>query len=353
MKRLIPFILFLLITGASEAQQKGSFTNYGLDDSIKAVQFMAEINVQAFNEKKLLNTGIGTDMVSISLVNDKKGKKSIRFYRMSNNSTVLVKGLNVFVDRKENIEFRYDWQINKPYKLLIAVATDSAANFSVYSGYAWLPELNKWKLIGTFKVDGRWNTIQKPGSFFWQSLKNTGNATIGSVWIQRSNGSWKNIATWRDMKNEKMSIPTSPTINLFGHIDSVQQRQIDIKIIEDAMVSGKTDVKQNVEAVYYTMMKEGTGRLVSVNDTVTAFYKGYLFVNDSVFDQTRDKPATFPLRRLIRGWQIGVPLCRVGGKIKLVIPSDLAYSIRTRSAKIPPNSILVFEIEVVDVKSGN
>jgi FKBP-type peptidyl-prolyl cis-trans isomerase len=54
---------------------------------------------------------------------------------------------------------------------------------------------------------------------------------------------------------------------------------------------------------------------------------------------------------LIRGWQIGVPLCKVGGKIRLVIPSNLAYSIRTRAAKIPPNSILVFEIEVVDAKS--
>ena len=69
-----------------------------------------------------------------------------------------------------------------------------------------------------------------------------------------------------------------------------------------------------------------------------------------VFDQTKDKPATFPLKQLIKGWQTGLPFCKVGGKIKIVIPSDLAYSIRTRAAKIPPNSILVFEIEVVDVK---
>ena len=98
-------------------------------------------------------------------------------------------------------------------------------------------------------------------------------------------------------------------------------------------------------------MKEGTGRQVSLNDTVVAQYKGYLFADGTLyFDQTKDKPATFPLKRLIMGWQIGVPLCKVGGKIKLVIPSDLAYSIRTRAANIPPNSILVFEIEVVEVK---
>ena len=91
--------------------------------------------------------------------------------------------------------------------------------------------------------------------------------------------------------------------------------------------------------------------MVSVEDTVTIFYKGYLFSNGQVFDQTGEKPASFPLKRLIRGWQIAVPLLKVGGKIKLVIPSDLAYSIRTRAAKIPPNSILVFEIEVLDARS--
>ena len=51
-----------------------------------------------------------------------------------------------------------------------------------------------------------------------------------------------------------------------------------------------------------------------------------------------------------QGWQLGVPLCKVGGKIKLVIPSALAYSVRTRAPKIPPNSILVFEVEVLDAK---
>ena len=71
---------------------------------------------------------------------------------------------------------------------------------------------------------------------------------------------------------------------------------------------------------------------------------------DAHIDQSKEKPAIFPLKRLIKGWQIGVPLLKVGGKIKLVVPSDLAYSIRTRSAKIPPNSILEFEIEVLDAK---
>jgi FKBP-type peptidyl-prolyl cis-trans isomerase len=95
-------------------------------------------------------------------------------------------------------------------------------------------------------------------------------------------------------------------------------------------------------------MNEGTGKQVSATDTVQVNYKGYLFSDGTVFDQTTGTPRKFPLGRLIVGWQIGIPLLKTGGKIKLVIPSHLAYSIRTRSPKIPPNSTLVFEIEVVE-----
>ena len=102
--------------------------------------------------------------------------------------------------------------------------------------------------------------------------------------------------------------------------------------------------------MYYQILEEGKGDLVSLNDTVTVFYKGSILKDGYVFNETKDEPATFPLNRLIKGWQLGLPLCRVGGKIKLVIPSGLAYSIRSRASDIPPNSILVFDITVKEVK---
>jgi FKBP-type peptidyl-prolyl cis-trans isomerase FkpA len=89
---------------------------------------------------------------------------------------------------------------------------------------------------------------------------------------------------------------------------------------------------------------------VQLTDTVVVHYKGWLFSNGSVFDETKEKQATFPLARLIRGWQIGVPQCKVGGKIRLFIPSGSAYGIRTFATDIPPNSTLVFDVEVVEVK---
>jgi FKBP-type peptidyl-prolyl cis-trans isomerase FkpA len=162
----------------------------------------------------------------------------------------------------------------------------------------------------------------------------------GKAWLQGNTGRWKNL-------NGDQSIIM---VNLLSHVDSLRQLEKETQLIQQAITSGKTDAKDIHEGVYYKIMKEGSGRQVSLNDTVTVFYKLNLFRDGSLVEEALEKPATFPLKRLIKGWQLGVPLCRVGGKIKLVIPSGMAYSIRTRAPKIPPNSILQFEIEVVDAK---
>jgi FKBP-type peptidyl-prolyl cis-trans isomerase FkpA len=331
------FLVFtcLLLVNLTKASDKDSTIVYQLPDTVKAVQFMTKFSIQSTSGKKELGVGISTDVVKLFLGQDRNEKEiELEFPRTAK---ILATGIGTRIEKGE-INLVFDWALNENYSLLISTASDSAGNFSVYSGYIFIPKLNKWKLIGTCKIEGSWNTIQSPA--FFHTEKSV-SAIVSQAWIQRNNGSWKNL--------NDQTLP-NPMINLYGHADSARQRQLDVKIIEDAIAFGKTDVKNNKEGVYYSIMKEGTGRYVSVEDTVVAYYKGYLFANDSVFDQTKEKPATFPLKRLIRGWQIGVPLVKVGGKIKLVIPSDLAYSIRTRSAKIPPNSVLVFEIEVVEVK---
>lgn len=339
MKTYCCIALFVCISTVTNATVKDSTIIYTLPDSVKAIQFMAEIRVNTINSKKEMFAGIKTDAVKLSLESDKK-KREILF-KFPESAMVMASGLQTDASEKGEIEFDYNWEVNETYKLMISVATDSAENFSLYAGYAWLPKENKWKFIGACKILGRWTAIQSPATYYTPGKKLTMQPSIGQVWCQRQNGSWKNM---------KDGNQPGPIINLFSHTDSVLQRQADLKLIQDAIASGKTDTKENIQGVYYTIMKAGTGRQVSVTDTVVAYYKGYLLNDGLVFDQTKDKPATFPLSRLIKGWQVGVPLCKVGGKIKLVIPSDLAYSIRTRAAKIPPNSILVFEIEVVEVK---
>jgi FKBP-type peptidyl-prolyl cis-trans isomerase FkpA len=338
MKHLLLCTLACLMLAVTHAANKDSTISYTIPDSVKAISFLADINIQTVTGKKETYAGIRTDLVTLAFEADKESKEII--FTFPKSAKVMVSGQGVDSEKGE-LEWDYNWNTNETYKLLLAVATDSAGNFLLYSGYVWLPKEMKWKLIGTCKVEGQWNTIKSPARFFSAGRKRSIQATINNAWCQRNNGSWKRL----DESNQ-----TTPLINLLSHVDSLSQFQAEKLQIEQAISSGQTDVKENIEGVYYKIISEGSGRAVAVTDTVTVHYKGYLFSNGEIFDQTKEKPATFPLGRLIRGWQLGVPKIKIGGKIKLVIPSALAYSIRTRASKIPPNSILVFEIEVLDAK---
>ncbi len=327
----------------SNANFRDSVITYPLTDSVRAIQVITEVSVQSPEAKKWFNLSLRTDIASITMFGNRKNRGF--FFTVSAPLNNLQRGLNNGFDLKgHEIIFKYDWQVGESYKLLIAQATDSISGLTVCSGYVFLPREGKWKFIGSGTLNKWHPSLLNPSLRFTCHKKQNLLFRHGPAWAQRSSGSWK-------LLSEDKTNATIPGINLFGHLDSIQQRQKEIKIINDSITLGKTDVKQEEKGVYYQIIKQGTGRMVSVEDTVTIFYKGYLFSNGQVFDQTGEKPASFPLKRLIRGWQIAVPLLKVGGKIKLVIPSDLAYSIRTRSAKIPPNSILVFEIEVLDARS--
>ena len=335
MKRISAFTLLAFTFLNSFANSKDSLIYYQLPDSVKAVSFLAEVSVGTITTKKEVFAGIKTDVVKLSLESDKKDKEIV--FEFPSSASVVANGLGVKAEKGE-LSWNYNWMENESYKLLIATVSDFAGNFALYSGYIFLPNEKKWKLIGTCKILGQWNTLKQPATFRSQIKNNSLQLNIHEAWCQRNNGSWKNLL------EKNLSFPV---VNLFSHVDSLEQLEIDKKLITAA----NTDAKNIHDGVYYTILKEGNGRQVSVNDTVTAYYKGYLLKDGSVFDQTKDKPAVFPLKRLIMGWQIGVPLCKVDGKIKIIIPSNLGYSIRTRGAKIPPNSVLVFEIEVVDAKA--
>ncbi|MET0274103.1 MAG: FKBP-type peptidyl-prolyl cis-trans isomerase [Phenylobacterium sp.] len=83
--------------------------------------------------------------------------------------------------------------------------------------------------------------------------------------------------------------------------------------------------------------------------TVTIHYVG-TFIDGREFDSSRkrDEPATFPLGRLIKGWQEGVPMMRVGERWLFVVPADIGYGSRNRDP-IPPNSALLFDIELIAI----
>src|SRR6476646_1744687 len=97
----------------------------------------------------------------------------------------------------------------------------------------------------------------------------------------------------------------------------------------------------------YEILTEGHGPKPSVSNSVTCHYHGTL-TDGTVFDSSvlRGTPATFPLNGVIKCWTEGVQLMKVGGKSRLVCPSDLAYGDNGAPPRIKPGSTLVFEVEL-------
>ncbi len=95
----------------------------------------------------------------------------------------------------------------------------------------------------------------------------------------------------------------------------------------------------------------GTGDEVPSGATITAHYTGALCKDGTIFQSSHDfgDPVTFPLDRVIAGWTQGVPGMKVGGTRRLIIPSAMAYGSVRAAANIPPNSDLVFDIELVAI----
>ena len=114
----------------------------------------------------------------------------------------------------------------------------------------------------------------------------------------------------------------------------------------------KEGFKVTASGLQYKVLTEGKGKTPTDNDNVVAHYRGTL-IDGTEFDSSykRNEPAEFPVRGVIPGWTEALKLMKVGEKVQLVIPSELAYGEQGRPS-IPPNSVLNFEIELIDVKEG-
>ncbi|MFQ5444929.1 MAG: FKBP-type peptidyl-prolyl cis-trans isomerase, partial [Nitrospinales bacterium] len=110
-------------------------------------------------------------------------------------------------------------------------------------------------------------------------------------------------------------------------------------------------VKTTSSGLQYEIVKAGTGRSPKPTDQVETHYRGTL-INGEEFDSSykRGQPATFPLNGVIPGWTEALQLMKVGGKWKIVVPSNLAYGPRGTRGMIGPNATLIFEIELLAIK---
>src|SRR6516225_9103415 len=121
------------------------------------------------------------------------------------------------------------------------------------------------------------------------------------------------------------------------------------KFLEDN--KKKPGVKTTASGLQYKVEKEGTGPQPKSTDMVTVNYRGTL-IDGTEFDSSykRGQPATFPVNGVIKGWTEALQLMKQGSKYQLFIPSNLAYGERAMGPDIGPNSTLIFEVELQDVK---
>lgn len=118
----------------------------------------------------------------------------------------------------------------------------------------------------------------------------------------------------------------------------------------DKAASEAGAVKTATGLVYIELVA-GTGVQPKPTDKVKVHYHSTL-IDGTVFDSSveRNEPLSFALNQVVSGWTEGVGMMKVGGKAKLVIPSDLAYGDQGRPPTIPPGATLVFEIELLGIE---
>lgn len=134
------------------------------------------------------------------------------------------------------------------------------------------------------------------------------------------------------------------------NFSSEEQAKQDEATISKFIKDNNITANRHASGVYYQITAPGAGNIsYTANTTVTAKYTGRL-LNGNVFDKTTTQPIAFKLGGVIAGWQVGVPLIQKGGKIRLLIPSGLAYG-RDGSGAIPANTVLDFDIELVEVQN--
>ena len=119
----------------------------------------------------------------------------------------------------------------------------------------------------------------------------------------------------------------------------------------ETLASITSGMKKTESGLFYNITKEGTGLSPSKGSKVSVHYKGSL-IDGSVFDSSyqRNEPIEFSvgIGQVIQGWDEGIMLLKKGASARFVIPSDLGYGAQGAGANIPPNSTLIFDVELID-----
>jgi len=133
---------------------------------------------------------------------------------------------------------------------------------------------------------------------------------------------------------------------------SQEQMDSDIEIIDKYLEENGIDAQSTESGLRYVIDVEGTGNYPEPGDSVKVHYTGTLLGGDK-FDSSLDRGEPLPFvigrRQVIMGWDEGIALLKPGGKGTLYIPSPLAYGARGAGGLIPPNAVLKFDVELIEI----
>lgn len=140
-----------------------------------------------------------------------------------------------------------------------------------------------------------------------------------------------------------------------------QQRDFVLKVAEKNRSEGEAFLEHNKtqpgvvtlhSGLQYRVLSQGQGPIPTLYDTVKIHYRGQL-IDGTVFDSSYEKqtPAEFPVSRVIPGWSEALKLMKVGDKWQVFIPSYLAYGEAGYGPQIEPNSVLIFEMELLGIQA--
>ena len=154
-----------------------------------------------------------------------------------------------------------------------------------------------------------------------------------------------------------VSVKTQAEMQKQMEEQSNAQSGTDDKLITDYLAKNSITAQKTASGLYYTIMTEGTGDVIKSGQEAQVKYIGTT-LDGKVFDanmgpdakRTEALPVKVGQGMVIRGWDEGLQLLKKGSKAKFFIPSTLAYGANSPSPDIPANAVLIFEVEIVDVK---
>jgi FKBP-type peptidyl-prolyl cis-trans isomerase FkpA len=326
--------IFLLIISINSNAQLQTLWRYPVPDSVKPIGFYTEVKLQKNSGAQKISLSTTNNSLNLNFVSN---KIQVSFsYIGKEKAKIMAQGLGTLY--KEN---SFQWEIQKiigaSYKLYIKTVIDSFSKITLHSGYIFLSNQKKWKLLGTFATDGL-TTIP-----FAQIESDRGKHDFKEMNIAMLsiNNNWKKLDSSITFQ--------PPQLWIFADVDSIQQQKNEEK--EIVKKYDLTDFSYK-HGIFFKVTKDVTGERVKETDTIYFRVKCWRVSDEALVFYFTKTILHSQYVDFIEGFKIGLKECSVGSQITMLIPSGKAYGIKTNEARVPPNSSLLFEVEIVNIKNG-